>query len=119
MNTHVKIDRTKWLNADNGCGPLWDKSRKAGCCLGHAISQIYHMPIEELDKLAYPAGVRVLPLDGLFMEEDCLIKNRRATTKFTSNAISINDDGRINRKEREEKLIELFAKSGLTLEFFN
>jgi hypothetical protein len=117
----VRINRKKWIRG--GYSPkgesmgttLWDPNIKAGCCLGHAIHQVSCRAWEQLSFKASPQGV--------FEGRSFLTERDEFSTvynnEFADDAMEINDASNISDKMREKRLIELFKKNNVKLEFYN
>lgn len=113
----ITIDRKKWLRGQDESGrtnKLWDKSRKAGCCLGHVIHQTSKLSWKKLDGEYDPQCV--MKKDSLltYMFDGGVENNDLALE-----AMEINDNHFINDKLREKRLIKLFEKHNIKLVFKN
>jgi hypothetical protein len=118
----VRIDREKWIRGKYSPKgefvetTLWDPNIKAGCCLGHAIHQVSGRTWEQLSYMPSPQSI----LEG----ESFLTIRDHGYSEVYNNALAdaameINDDYSISDKIREKKLINLFRKNNVKLEFYN
>ena len=125
--TTVRIDRTKWLRG--GKDPkgrviydffLWDLSKNAGCCLGHAIKQVCNLPERELDSMRTPEDVFDVFTGSTFLTDSSdFAHNHPHNNTFAEKAMEINDKRTYSDAYRERRLVALFRRNGLKLEFFN
>lgn len=111
MNNKITIDRTKWLRGKTVDPYLWDKARDAGCCLGHHLIQVDNLSLECMNEIGEPCE----------LEKATSITDRDFyyNSDFADDAISINDNSKINDAEREQELIKLFNENGYELTFIN
>jgi hypothetical protein len=117
------IDRSKWLRGEGQENSYLLRERDGKmCCLG-MFGLACGLETEQIKEIAAPC---LVPTDGgpaasfwvkknaaasfLFDEED---ENSRACGEL----MSINDALEIDREAREEKIVEIFAKNGITVEF--
>jgi len=120
------IDRSFWrrgagrldsegINSPHGRTELRNKNGNA-CCLGH-IAQQCGVTWSALTGVSLPSGLfgasRAL-LDGVLTDS---LFDKLPNPKIVVMAAGINDSSAISDAEREEKLAELFAKSGIALTF--
>ncbi len=113
----VKINRAKWRSGQNG--DLHTGKGEARllngegfmCCLGFAAHQLGRInkgkmldivQPEDLDKVITPLSYK-----GVFI----------CNTKFSEECITLNDDRKITRKQRERRLIRKFNAQGIDLKF--
>ena len=124
--TKIRINRKKWLRGNknpegNQFTPyLWNKECNAGCCLGHVIHQTNKVPYKDLNGLSSPEnyfqrGSILTDYLGEYYGADQVTANN----SFAQQAMKINDNSFISEEKREQRLIELFLKNGLILEFYN
>jgi len=123
--TTVRIDRSKGMRGGKtrasgrhrAGAVLWDVSEDYGCCLGHAINQVCDIPVDYLDCLSSPADA----LNGFTFLTDVNDSHYRscANNEFASKAMVINDKRTYSDKYRERRLIALFRRNGIKLEFYN
>lgn len=94
--------RTELLNADGFM-----------CCLGHIAKQLKpEITDDELKYKSIPSYIEKL-------RDTILCSDRLTNTALTYDAVDINDDTLTTVSEKEEKLIELFAKAGHEVVFEN
>lgn len=117
----IRINRAKWLrgngfNHDGGfkANYLWCPDRKAGCCLGHAIHQTAKCAWKDLSRMTMPTMHYIKPSFLTEFGPDGLASNALAIE-----AMNINDANDISEEQREKRLIKLFAKNNIKLEFYN
>jgi len=132
MNKNFTVDRSFWhrggwrLDSDSqrlghGGAALRNDEGNA-CCLGHIANQC-GLPWSELDGVELPGDLRSTskpPLYGVlidFESEELTDTENTPNSDLVNEAAGINDNSKISDSEREEKLTELFLKSGIALTF--
>lgn len=121
MKDYLIIDRSKWRTGGDMPGNRTGKSdtqllNKQGfmCCLGFRCNQM-GIPKKHLLDQATPENLSDLyDIPDLIKRDDY---DRWEDTKFTNEAIRINDNERITSKEREKAIKEHFATIGVTVQF--
>ena len=123
--TEVTVDRKKWARGSGSRLLVGVKSKKElsnsikvgqMCCLGFFCLQagVSRKRISNLSNVDYFKTKDVVPkLSQINNSSELFLTN------FAREAERINDDCAIQDNEREEKLIKLFAKNGVTLRFIN
>lgn len=110
----IRIDRDKWLRGKGVFrNLLWCPKREAGCCLGHAIHQTAKCAWKDLARKPAPRMYYDKPSFLTHFCHDGLEHN-----EFAEEAMVINDAD-ISEASREKRLIKLFAKNNIKLEFYN
>ena len=109
----VRINRKKWLRGNFG-SELWDLTEDAGCCLGHVCIQINRKSKKQLHMHYSPEEVFLRGSTLTQVKNGCVKNN-----DFVEEAIHFNDHTRFSEEERESKLIQLFKKNDIKLEFYN
>jgi hypothetical protein len=118
----VRINRKKWIRGKYSPEgefvetSLWDPNIEAGCCLGHAIHQVSGCSWKKLSFVSSPQGI----LKG----KSFLTTRDHGYSEVYNNALAkdameINDNSSISDKIREKRLISLFKKNKIKLEFYN
>lgn len=97
------------------------------CCLGFAANQLANISDDQLLSKPMPEDVGLLipfltkeNTEGFKLTEDgCILQNHKKiiNTQLSDDASVINDSHNMPLKEKEEFLIELFARHGIELEF--
>lgn len=109
----VRINRAKWANASNETCPTLCSNHKtkheSRCCLGFAVNQLCRTPYFNLKDLSLPSEVELLGFTGPNLD---LLK------KLEDQAVRFNDSTEISNKVRETKLVKLFNKHKIKLEFY-
>jgi hypothetical protein len=117
----VRINRAKWRSGyygpnSSGKGETQLYNEEGfSCCLGFASHQLAKCNKDKLEGEAFPCGLDkvITPLTIRDRHNDIV------DTSFTIQCISINDDERITRKQREAKLKRKFKDNDLELEFYD
>lgn len=119
----VTIDRSKWrfggVEFYDLCGPTALRNSKGyKCCLGFACEQLSGINLAEVRNSEYLATPSGFPFDfnGIFT----YVKDKhtvKSDLPWVVKAIRINDKPELSRKEREDRLTELFYANGIELEF--
>ena len=106
--SHYVIDRSKWVCGDHpdlGYPELFN-SKGRMCCLG---------------QICFQSGVSKKSMKGLekpdWVTHDRVPKWLLKGEDLVESMMDINDDGKINQKQREYRLKSLAKKAGHTLEF--
>lgn len=105
------INRRYWLNGSNAYFGLLCDEFNNKCCLGH-YGKACGMPKKELLGKGLYNGINPIP-----KQMEWLVNENPADTLIVSNLVNANDSLRLKVKEREEKIIELFAKKGIKVIF--
>lgn len=106
------IDRSKWLRGDEkGTSYLLRSSDNKMCCLGFLCIALGAKE-EDIRQVEMPDQ-----MDRSIKIPDYLNHPFRTIGKFPRSAADLNDDRSIYDKERERKLIALFAEQNIQLEF--
>lgn len=109
----VRINRAKWANASNDASPTlcsYHKTKnESRCCLGFAVNQLCRIPYFNLEDESLPSDLEQLGFTGPNLD---LLK------KLENQAVRLNDSNKITNKKREQKLIALFNKHNIKLEFY-
>lgn len=103
-------------SSELGSTSLYEPKTKMMCCLGQCAFEA-GTPISKLVDIGEPADVDVCPNlieSGLISEDDW---GSTRQSKFSNEAIAINDDEAITDQQREEKLIDLSSRYGHTITF--
>ena len=121
MKDYLIIDRSKWRTGGDFSNNATGKGdthllNKQGfmCCLGFRCNQ---MGIPKKDLLDQPTPEHLAEsydIPDLIKGDDY---DGWQDTKFTNEAIRINDDNCITSKEREKAIKEHFATIGVTVQF--
>jgi len=98
----IYINRKKW-----GMHQLWHLSTDTGCCLGHLVKQLCHLPKRRLNFVATPITLNIEFKNPIF-------KNK----SFINKAVKINDSDTLKPKEKEVRLKKLFKKYNFDLVFY-
>ena len=113
--TELTIKRSEWLTPEtwqaDKCSFLVD-ARGFKCCLGFAciaLGQYKNSIVEE----CYPSDVCTETNQFANFHQDGSCTN----TEFSQLAMSINDNDKITREQRESALVDLFDTHGINLTF--
>lgn len=119
----IKINRAKWRSggyssdAKKACG-IGDTRLLNGkgfmCCLGFATQQLARKSKDTFEDVTLPQNLKYVISKLTYKDE----YDRKVATPLTDKAVDINDNEDITLKQRESRLIKLFAKHGLELTFF-
>lgn len=129
----IKVVRENWLRGDQEISRA-RLNRDDDCCImGHVISQALDIDPELFENAGFPddwANVSAEDKDvRMLVRLDIVRHDQEAeenypgepryymNTAWVERAISINDREEISEREREERLIDLFADHGFELEF--
>jgi len=117
----VRINRFKWRTGEEAPGlhtgegsTLLLNEEGFMCCLGFAAKQIGKISNEKVMRCGEPDGIGTVISPLTEKNGAGFICN----TKFTEDCVTVNDDTKITRKQRERKLIRKFNAAGIDLEFF-
>ena len=122
----VRIKRSKWLRGQRwgkhyplsgACTMMCDQDGNM-CCLGFAANQISGVTKNRMLETFAPSDVYrgksfLTKLDTRFTYTSRCVDNNQ----FAKRAMKINDNANYRETTREKKLITLFAKNGIELEF--
>lgn len=111
----VRINRKNWANGGSTDQKAMCNEHGRMCCLGFAMNQITRATKARMIGCNYPADVNYERPTFLTQNEDgysCYDNN-----SFAMEAADINDDNSLSNEQRESKLIKLFGKNGIILEF--
>lgn len=112
-----RINRKRWLRGTVNSF-LWNDNVQRGCCLGHIIKQATKCTWDKLHFLESPTYYNINKNHGLeFLLEKH--NDNYDNSELAIEAMIINDYVDLSDKEREEKLISLFKKHKVTIEFYN
>lgn len=112
MKDYLIINRKKWKTGSHGFGKtnLLNSDSRMMCCLGFRCEQM-GIPKKDLEDKFYPSSLsREYTIPGLINSKGC-------NTKFANKAIEINDNSNITSEVREKRLIALFKKVNIIVEF--
>lgn len=119
----IRINRAKWRAGDDdtdgkyACGigsTLLVNSENYMCCLGFAAQQLSHKSKKSIRYCGDPSSLKfvVSPINKRLKDGSMNL------TELSDKAIDINDCETTALEVKEKKLIKLFARHDLELEFF-
>lgn len=118
----VRINRKTWSRGGVNQPSKLCNAEGNMCCLGFAIHQIAKVKKDSLVGKYYPRNF--YKKESFFTNayksnsacyDSAIIENN----EFSSVAAKINDNAGITEVEREIRLIDLFSRNGIVLEFYN
>ena len=130
----VVIKRSEWLRGEySELSALFRESDGKRCCLGFVANQLIGLSDEEIDGVSAFDGAAADVYKGKYSDVKRRAENVRYRAREMLSAIftmrdrqgrplatqivHINDDARIVDSEREEKIIEMFKKIDIAIEF--
>ena len=115
------VDRSRWRCGDQAHSSYGVSAGKGAtyllnsegymCCLGFACMQLFGSKDRQLRQTPSPSRI------PRWSDKALLVGTDGEDTELTTRAIKINDSESMPLAEKEEKLIELFAKHNITLTF--
>lgn len=105
------INRGEWLRGSLNSLLLCEGSKKM-CCLG-----IYLKSCGIEDSVLAGAGSPIDIFKAAPLPRWLISENKEWNSRLVSSLIDANDDEHASEAQREERIIELFAKEGITVTF--